>query len=320
MNIFNKLEREYQELRDKKIREYEKRVQKIYMEIPEIKEIDKYITQISIQGAKEQLINPSSESLLKINEEIYNLMLEKENLLLKKGYRKEYMEVEHDCNLCKDTGKLENGEKCICFKNKLAKELYYTSNINYALKKENFLTFDINVFSEKKFGTEDLSPRENMRSILDVSRKFIDTFKKDNEFNMIFYGNTGQGKTFMLNCIAKELLDRNVYVIYQTAFNILDIVENKRFRYSDVAQMQYDMLFEAELLIIDDLGIEMINSFSTSEIFNIVNTRLLEGKKTLISTNLSPKELSATYTDRVFSRVFQKFMPLKFYGEDLRLK
>lgn len=320
MNIYTKIEREYQQLREQKKIEQEKRVQKIYREIPEIAEIDKLITKIGIEGSKEQLLNPSSESLLNINEEIFNLKCEKERLLQENGYIPTYTEVEYKCNLCHDTGKLENGERCICFKNKLAQELYNASNINYTLTKENFLTFDINVFSDQPFENEKISPRQNMRDILSVTRRFIDTFKEKNDFNMIFYGNTGQGKTFLLNSIAKELIDKNVYVVYQTAFQVLDIVENKRFRHTEAAQIHYDMLFDAELLIIDDLGIEMINSFSTSEIFNIINTRLLAGKKTLISTNLSPKELSATYTDRVFSRIFQKFVPLKFYGEDLRLK
>lgn len=320
MDVFKKIEIEYQQIRDKNQRENERRIKKIYREIPEIEEVDKYITKIGIRGSREQLLNPSSESLMKLNEEIYSLKKEKENLLMQNGYLSDYLDVQYDCTLCKDTGKLEDGSRCTCFKNKISQELYYASNINYALTKENFTNFDIKVFSDQKFEDEELTPRENITEILNVSRRFIDTFNKDNDFNMLFYGSTGQGKTFMLNCIAKELLDKSINVIYQTAFNILDIVENKRFRHSEMAQMKYDMLFEAELLIIDDLGIEMINSFSTSEIFNIVNTRLISAKKTLISTNLSPKELSGTYTDRVFSRVFQKFVPLKFYGEDLRLR
>ena len=78
------------------------------------------------------------------------------------------------------------------------------------------------------------------------------------------------------------------------------------------------MLFQADLLIIDDLGTEVSNTFTNAEIFNIVNTRLLWGKKTIISTNLTPNEISEIYTDRVFSRIFDKFIPLKFFGKDLR--
>lgn len=82
--------------------------------------------------------------------------------------------------------------------------------------------------------------------------------------------------------------------------------------------MDYELLFKTDLLIVDDLGTEVANTFTNAEIFNIINTRLIEGKKTIISTNLTPKEISDIYTDRVFSRILEKFIPLKFYGPDLR--
>lgn len=116
-----------------------------------------------------------------------------------------------------------------------------------------------------------------------------------------------------MNCIAAELIKKDVIVIYQTAYEILKTIEDRKFK--NIDDDKYNLYFEADLLIVDDLGIEFVNSFTTSEIFNIINTRLLRGKKTLISTNLSPKELSETYTDRVFSRVFQKFVPIKFLGQ-----
>ncbi|NLK44592.1 MAG: ATP-binding protein, partial [Tissierellia bacterium] len=108
----------------------------------------------------------------------------------------------------------------------------------------------------------------------------------------------------------------------QTAFTILELIEKHRFRKDNAESYgkEYDLLFEADLLIIDDLGTEVANTFTNAEIFNIVNTRILAGKKTIISTNLTPKEISEIYTDRVFSRILDKFIPLKFYGEDLRFE
>ena len=165
-----------------------------------------------------------------------------------------------------------------------------------------------------------MTPRENMLDILGISEEFINNFDKNNGDNLLFYGTTGLGKTFLCNCIAKSLLDKNKIVIYQTAFTILDILEERRFGKGDkeMSNYQYELLFDADLLIIDDLGTEVSNTFTNAEIFNIVNTRLLRSKKTIISTNLTPKEISDTYTDRVFSRIFDKFNPLKFYGNDLR--
>ena len=128
------------------------------------------------------------------------------------------------------------------------------------------------------------------------------------------------GKTFLSNCIAKALLDKNKIVVYQTAFTILEIIERHRFGRGErqLNDYQYNLLFDTDLLIIDDLGTEVANTFTNAEIFNIVNTRIISGKKTIISTNLTPNEITATYTDRVFSRILDKFLPLKFYGPDLR--
>ncbi|WBW50013.1 ATP-binding protein [Peptoniphilus equinus] len=320
MELFRKIEREYQELRDADEKAHRKKMAKLYRNLPELEALDQKIQRLGIEGAKEQLLHPNSKGLSEINEALYTLREEKAHLLMTMGLPRDYTKVDYRCELCEDTGRLEDGSRCRCFKQRISRELYEMSNLNLQLEKENFLTFDLGIFSKDVYDGENLSPRDNMEAILRVVRRFIDDFEKNNDFNMLFYGTTGQGKTFMLNCIAKELLDKNVNVIYQTAFNIVDIVEDRRFRRNEATQMKYELLLNSDLLIIDDLGIERINAFSTSEIFNIVNSRLLSGKKTLISTNLSPKELSSTYTDRVFSRVFQKFMPLKFYGEDLRLR
>lgn len=165
-----------------------------------------------------------------------------------------------------------------------------------------------------------MTPRENMLDILSIAEGFISNFDENNGDNLLFYGTTGLGKTFLCNCIAKALLDKNKIVIYQTAFTILDILERRRFgkSSSEMSDYQYNLLFSSDLLIIDDLGTEVSNTFTNAEIFNIVNTRIIAGKKTLISTNLTPKEISEIYTDRVFSRILDKFIPLKFYGKDLR--
>ncbi|EFI41661.1 MULTISPECIES: ATP-binding protein [Peptoniphilus] len=318
--IFRKIEREYEIKRDENQKALNLRKEEVYLKIPEIKKIDECIVNLSIEATKRQIKNPSVDELEKINEDIYALRGEKERFLLKNGYEADYLDLHYSCEECKDTGYLQGGIRCNCLKARLSNDLYNISNISYMLRKENFDTFDLNIFSDEIYEEEGISPRENMRMIYKCSMEFLKTFKEKNDYNMLFYGATGQGKTFMLNCIAKYLLDRNVNVIYQTAFNMLDVIEDRKFRRNELNSMKYDMLFDSELLIIDDLGIEMVNSFSASEIFNIVNARMISGKKTLISTNLSLKELSNTYTDRVFSRVFYKFKPLKFFGEDLRLK
>ena len=264
----------------------------------------------------DQIKNPNADKSLEASEKIYNLKIKKMDFLEKNGYPRDYLEEIYSCEDCHDTGINEDDEKCHCLKKLIVSELYDMSSISYMLDRENFDKFDLNVFSEKVYEKYDMSPRENMKNVLSISKKYIRDFDEKNDLNLLLWGPTGQGKTFLLNCIAAELIKKDVIVIYQTAYEILKTIEDRKFK--NIDDDKYNLYFEADLLIVDDLGIEFVNSFTASEIFNIINTRLLRGKKTLISTNLSPKELSETYTDRVFSRVFQKFVPIKFFGPDLR--
>ncbi|WP_130805409.1 ATP-binding protein [Senegalia massiliensis] len=312
---------EYEKKRDDALYKQQSRKQEVYSKIPQIKDIDIEIKQTSIALSKCIIENPINyqEVTNKLKSKIEKLKREKAILLTENNIPLEYLNINYTCNKCQDTGYLNNGKKCSCFKQELINRAYGMSNLENVLKKENFSNFDINIFSDKNMEEEEKSPRENMMNILNISEGFVINFEKENRENLLFYGQTGLGKTFMANCIAKSLLDKGYIVIYQTAFKIMDIISNHKFnRYNSSGEDEYNLLFTADLLIIDDLGTEFTNSFTNTEIFNIVNTRLLEGKKMIISTNLSPKEFADTYTDRTFSRIFSNFIPLKFYGDDLR--
>lgn len=323
-DILKELSTEYEKKRDRKLREQRMRQEKVYREIPAIKKIDEEIFKIGLTMSKNILNNPNNykEVIEKAKNAIEKLKMEKAYLMTESNIPMDYMDIKYDCHSCKDTGYLENGNQCNCLKQALVSRAYKMSNIENVLEKENFQTFNINVFSDEPFENEPLTPRENMQEIAGIAEGFINNFNEDNGENLLFYGTTGLGKTFLCNCIAKSLLDKNKIVIYQTAFTILELIEKHRFKKDSIQSYskEYDLLFEADLLIIDDLGTEVANTFTNAEIFNIVNTRILAGKKTVISTNLTPKEISEIYTDRVFSRILDKFIPLKFYGEDLRFE
>lgn len=314
--------REYERKRDRAIYEQRIRIKKVYEKVPEIKKIDDEIKKTSLFISKAIIENPENyeKNIRDIKKTIEKLKMEKAYLLTENNIPLDYLDIKYECSKCKDTGYLSNGEKCSCLKQKLIDKAYLMSNIKDILKKENFQTFNINIFPDEVQEGETMSPRENMLNILSISEGFVNNFDEKNDENLLFYGSTGLGKTFLCNCIAKALLDKNKIVIYQTAFKILEIIENRRFSKSKdkFQDHDYNLLFEADLLIIDDLGTELSNTFTNVEIFNIVNTRILSSKKTIISTNLSPKEISDNYSDRVFSRVLEKFIPLKFFGPDLR--
>ncbi|MBQ9014268.1 MAG: ATP-binding protein, partial [Bacilli bacterium] len=288
----------------------------------EFKKIDDEISKVGLQLAKSVLQNPSNKEdiILESKQKMDNLRKYKEDLLIKYKVPAGYLELQHVCNVCKDKGFLENGQKCNCFKQQIINEAYKMSNISRMLEKENFATLDTSIFSSEKDPESNISPQQNMLQIVSICESFVLDFDKDNGENLLFYGDTGLGKTFMCNCIAKSLLDRGNLVIYQTAFKMFEIIEEYKFKNSDnhISKANYENLFDCDLLIIDDLGTELTNSFTNSELFNILNTRLLSGKKTIISTNLSPMQLGSNYAQRIFSRIFDRFKMVKFLGRDLR--
>lgn len=314
--------RSYERKRDDAIFNRNTRQQEVYEKIPRVKEIDEEISKTGFLISKAVLNDPDSyeEKLLEIKDKMNKLTQEKAVLMTENNIPIDYLEISYDCENCKDTGFVENGSKCNCLKQHLIQKAYKMSNLDNLLDKENFKTFDIDIFSDEKFEDEDLTPKQAILDILQVCEGFCINFDENNEENLLLYGTTGLGKTFMSNCIAKNLLDQGKIVIYQTAFNILDILSQHRFSNDrdKINDMEYELLFDADLLIIDDLGTELTNSFTNSEIFNIVNSRLIKGQKTIISTNLDPMEIANVYTDRVFSRLFSQFTPLKFVGQDLR--
>ncbi|MCD1147728.1 ATP-binding protein [Peptoniphilus sp. KCTC 25270] len=318
-SIYLEIEKTLERRRDENEKLHRKRVEEIYEKIPEIREIDKEIRSLGF-GAARASLGGDKEEASEIMESIQEGKAMKEGLLVSSGYRRDYLDEIHQCDLCKDTGTLEDGGRCQCYKKELTHHLYKMSNVERMIERQNFSTFQMDVFSKIPFEDYEKTPWENMNDILEVVDAFLETFPEPNDMNLLFYGSTGQGKTFLSNAIAGELLERNYIVVYQTAFSLVDILEQRKFRNdgSEELKLKYELLLEADLLVIDDLGTEMANNFTNSQIFNIVNSRLISGKKTLISTNLSPSDISKTYTDRIFSRIFDKFVPVHFYGPDLR--
>lgn len=301
----------------------------IYKKNKRLQEIDNTLNSISLSRIHNILQNNNKDLSFDFETKILELKKEKKKILLFLGVKEIDFEPHYECNICKDTGYVTNSYEstlCNCIKQKLFDLEYNKSNINN-LEKENFLTFRTDLYSdkidEKKYNAN-ISPRTNILNIKEIAENFISNFDNPEEKNLLFTGNTGLGKTFLSNCIAKELLDKGKTVLYQTSSIMLDTIIDYRFGKENISREIYQNLFDADLLIIDDLGTECMNSMKFTELFNIINTRLLNQNnhitKTIISTNLSLQNLFSTYDERIVSRLIGSYNICRFFGEDIRLK
>ncbi|WP_392485946.1 ATP-binding protein [Haloimpatiens sp. FM7315] len=307
----------YENIRNKEELSLKERKEEIYKKIPKIKEIENKIARLSINLSINILNNKEDvdKSLKTLKENITDLRIKKTELLVSFDYPMDYLDMHYKCTKCKDTGFI-GSKKCTCYKHYLVAVYYKNSGFKELLKVNNFNNFRLDVYSTERTEQELKSPKKNMQEILLKIRKYINEFETCNN-NLLFYGNSGTGKTFLSNCIAKSLLDSGHLIVYKTANELIENLREARFNKN--ANLE-DLLLNCDLLIIDDLGTEQITEFSKSEIFNLINTKLLKQKKMLVSTNHSIEELSKTYSERITSRLFGNFELFKFYGDDIRVK
>ena len=290
----------------------------IYEKIPEIKKIDQEIASSSIQAARNR-IRKLPVNMEDINKNNRELAAYKKALLKEHGYPENYLEPIYECPLCHDTG-YQGSHPCKCMTQKEIDELYNQSTIREILERENFSTFSLNYYSRENDGTHKHTPYENASNTLAACKDYVEHFDESHS-GILIYGETGLGKTFLSNCIAKALLDKGHTVLYLTSINLFEnnlsgiIMGNVR---EKEKMMLYDYIYNCELLIIDDLGTEVPNTFVNSQLFEIINMRNNRSLATLISTNLSMRELSDRYTERIMSRIIGDFKVFPLYGTNIR--
>ncbi len=324
--ILKKLLTEYDSKRMYKLSALDDRKKKLMDTSLEYNKIEKDLQSVSIQSLKSMLILSKKEKESKLHdlqEKTDKISKEKEILLKKLNLPDNYLSPNFDCEICEDTGYVNNS-LCSCIKQKLYDIEYNKSNI-CNIERENFDTFNFNLYSDESNSEiyhSQFSPRENMQKIVNISRNFIKNFDLPDEKNLMFLGPTGLGKTFLSNCIAKEILDSGKTVLYQTAPVMLDTIIKSKFEKETSSIM--DHILNVDLLIIDDLGTETMNSMKFTELFTIINTRLLNQSskiaKTIISTNMDLKDIFSVYNERIGSRIVGSYNICRFFGDDIRLK
>ncbi|KOR26456.1 ATP-binding protein [Clostridium sp. L74] len=309
--------KEYEKIREKESLALKNRRKEIKIKLPKVPELEEEIAKLSIEMSINILKNPdkSEEYVNIIKNKITDLRVKKSELLVSNGYDMDFLEMRYNCNKCKDTG-FVNNKKCSCYKQKLIKLYYRNSDLKHILKTNNFSNFNFEYFTNEKTDFHSDTPRKNIEKILNKMWHFIENFNKTDE-NFMFIGTAGTGKTFLSNCIAKELLDRGNFVVYRTADELIQNLRSIKFNNDKHLE---DILINCDLLIIDDLGTESINEFSKVELFNFINKKLFMRKKMIISSNYSIESILKNYSERISSRLLGNFTLFKFYCDDIRIQ
>ncbi len=297
--------------------EQSERIAQAEKQIPRLAEIRQEIAALGLLKAR-IVLGAVKENDFDLSEKIQKLSKERTEILLKNGYPKDYLDMHYDCPLCKDTGYI-GSEKCGCFRKAAVDLLYTQSNIRSILNTENFSYFSFDYYSPDFLdAASGITSLDSAKNAYEKSWDFINGFPNGN--NLLIYGDTGVGKTYLTHCIAKELLDRSFFVLYFTSFDLFDLLSKNTFdKNTEVADMA-QFVFDCDLLIIDDLGTELTNSFISSQLFCCINERIINKHSTIISTNLTMEDFLDTYSERTFSRVTSNYTMLKLVGNDIRIQ
>ena len=317
--------REYEMQRALSEQEAWKCKEAVYEKIPKLKELDGDIKLLGLKLARLSAGGDRPE-LKGCTKKIDELRKKREKLYKELGIIPSEFHPKYKCGQCKDTGYITSvigaaPSMCKCFKQKLIDAHYSISNLDQVLLRENFDNFDFRLFDEKMDTDEGMSVRKNMERVFRIATNFAKDFGSEFD-NLLLYGETGLGKTFICHAIAKDLLDRGHTVLYMSAQRLVRVLEDARFdRYAREENKELlDMFDQVDLLIIDDLGSEVMTVVTIASLFDIINHRLITRKPAVISTNLNQNALMECYSERIVSRFIEAYQFVRFFGENLRTK
>ena len=310
--IYEAAERELRERRRRAEDDAEQRRAMLYSACPRAKQIDRELAATSVNAAKAVLSGKNAaETLDGLRTKSLALQTELSQLQAKHGGG---FEPRYACPKCRDTGYVD-GKMCSCMKGLLRAESYRRMNALTPLALSTFASFSLEYYSDEPHG-ERPSDREIMRNTLRFCVEYARQFSPDSP-NLILTGGTGLGKTHLSLAIANEAIQKGCGVIYSCVGSLVTKLENEHFG-RETGTKAMDSLQNCDLLILDDLGTEFKTSFSSSVIYSLINSRLLLEKPTIISTNLSTKEMADYYSERFASRIIGSYQRIAFAGRDIR--
>ncbi len=296
------------------------RQREIYERLPAVRRIDLALqTQMrQLAGVALRRDGTAQQELKALETENLQLQAQRRQLLQAAGYPADYTDDQYDCPLCRDTGTV-GGKMCQCLRKLYNAEV--TRNLSKLLRgDESFSAFDPHCYSDRPEADGE-SPRELMVMNRDICRRYADRFSTRSP-NMVFSGGPGLGKTFLSACIARTVAEQGFSVAYDSATAALAAFEKEKFsrdlEESAVAGTVVKHYLDCDLMILDDLGTEMNTAFTQSALYTLINQRLIAGRPTIISTNLTEEALSGQYGPQIVSRLLGEYQWLHFRGMDIR--
>lgn len=315
--ILQELHAEYEQRQQENQRENERRRRIAEEACAEIGEV---------LNARQNLIFGSLRGILEGRSSVDNLPQQMEvlnkrlvMLLKQNGFTENYLDPVYRCTRCQDTGYIGEPvrEQCECLRTAFFSRLY--KQIGLGEKAEQcFENFDLSIFSDEKMQDKSFSQREMMNLFRHQCQGWAEQYPRVEQKTVMMSGKSGLGKTYLMHAMAKVLLQRGFNVLMISAYRFLDTA---RKAYMTGNTTDLDLLMDADILMIDDMGAEpLMENITITQWFNLINERQLKGRATVITTNLSDSELRNRYTERVASRLLNKAesMILQFRGEDVR--
>lgn len=317
MSYAKEANRILEDYRNQSKKELDMRFEEVFRNVPEYQDLLQHRNELGYEYLKKS-IGGDKKELKNLEDEIKSTEEKMHKMLILSGYPSDYLELKHHCDKCEDTG-VYNGKMCSCKKTIMVNIARDKSSLNEQMKQQNFDRFDINVFDTKKDSSQGMSQRENMEAISENLKYYSKNYTK-NAKSLLLYGQVGTGKTYLLSCMAKEIIENGYSVIYLSAMQLLKQLFSIRYQnFNEKPQPEVeDIIYNCDVLMIDDLGTENSTETNISLLFDLLNYRIQNQKTTIISTNIDLDDLTTQYDQRISSRIKGEFIPIQFFGRDIR--
>ena len=298
---------------------YSRRLENAYAKAPSIRNLDAQIRATMLQLLSVAMNAEGGERIEEIRLRNTQLQQQRRKELQLAGLSENYLDDDYMCQDCRDTG-YRSAEMCSCLADLYKEEQRKVLSSLFILGDESFEAFDLSYYDDTLAADTSISPRRSMEIIYETCVEYARKFGK-NSMNLFFNGAPGLGKTFLSACIARVVAENSHSVVYDMATSVFAKFEDVKFSRTDdleEARGEVQRYLECDLLILDDLGTEMTTKYTISALYEIINTRLVTGKKTIVSSNLTIDELRRIYSEQIMSRIEGEYHTLTFRGDDIR--